>query len=148
MEDGRAAARTGRVPTARVRLARLARDAALGVPGVVSVGPRPAASRATLADGERLEGVVAAAEPGGGYGVSLYLGVEPVPLRELGERVREAVAAAADRHGLVRELGPVDVVIDDLVEPGAPTAAGARGVETRSARSSSPETAIPRGTGQ
>lgn len=120
MEGGRTVAEAaGRVTTARVRLARLARDAALGVPGVVRVGPRPAPGRATLDDGERLEGVVAAAEPGGGYGVSLYLGVEPVPLHQLAEQVRAAVAAAAKRHGLGGELGPVHVVIDDLAEPGS-----------------------------
>lgn len=124
METGRTAREAGRVTTARVRLARLARDAALRVPGVASVGPRPAPGRATLDGGERLEGVVSAAEPGGRYGVSLYLGVEPVPLHELADRVRAAAAAAAERHGLGAELGPVHVVIDDLAEHDSAAEAG------------------------
>jgi hypothetical protein len=118
MEGGRTATRAGRVTTSRVRLARLARDAALRVPGVASVGPRAAPDQATLDGDQRLEGVVAAAEPGGRYGLSLYLGVEPVPLHDLGERVRAAVGKAAERDGLGSELGPVDVVIHDVVEPG------------------------------
>jgi hypothetical protein len=119
MEGGRTASAAGRVATPRVRLARLARDAALRVSGVASVGPRAGTDRATLDDGERLEGVVVAAEPGGRYGVALYLSAEPVPLHELAERVRTGVAAAAKRHGLGSELGPVDVTIEDVAEPGA-----------------------------
>jgi hypothetical protein len=120
MEGGRTASQAGRVTTSRVRLARLARDTALRVSGVTSVGPRGVPDQATLDGDERLEGVVAAAEPGGRYGVSLYLSVEPVPLHELGEEVRAAVVAAAGRQGLGSELGPIDVVIDDVTEPGRP----------------------------
>ena len=137
MEGGRTAPGAGRVPTARVRLARLARDAALRVAGVASVGPRLTADRSTLDDGERLEGVVSVAEPDGRYGVSLDLGAEPVPLHELADRVREAVGAAAERHGLGSELGRVDVVIDDVVEPGGGATPGAP-AEPRDGRAGRP----------
>lgn len=107
----------GPPPSPRVRLARIARDAALTVDGVAEVGRRPLPGRSTRDGPERLEGVVAAAEPGGGYGVTLYLTAAPVRLHELGDRVREQVVAVAARSGLVGELRSVDVVIEDLLEP-------------------------------
>lgn len=118
MEGARTAAEAGRRTSVRVLLARLARDAALGVGGVASVGPRPVPGRATHDGEERLEGVVCTAEPDGRYGVTLYLGAEPVRLQELAGRVRANVVAAADRAGVRHELGAVDVVVDDLAEPG------------------------------
>lgn len=102
----------------RARLALLAREAALAVEGVASVGPRLRPDRATYAGGERIDGVVCAAESGERYGVAVYLGAEPVQLQELAERVRAEVTAAAERSGLGDDLGSVDVVVDDLVEGG------------------------------
>ncbi|HEV2075214.1 MAG TPA: hypothetical protein VGR10_03160, partial [Thermoleophilaceae bacterium] len=89
----------------------MASAAALRVPGVASVGPRPTLLRSTQVGSERVEGVVCAAEPGGRYGLTLYLGAEATPFRELGEKVRERVVAAAGRAGLEDDLGAVDVVI-------------------------------------
>ncbi len=108
---------TGPPPSPRVGLARVARNAALTVDGVAEVGPRPVSGRYTGEGTERLEGVLAVAEPGGGHGVTVYLAVEPVRLHELGDRVREQVAAAAAEAGLGDELRSVDVVIEDIVEP-------------------------------
>lgn len=101
----------------RLVLARLARDTALAVEGVASVGPRPVAARSTRDGDDRLHGVVATAEPGGGHAVSLYLAAEPVRLPALAERVRDRVMAAARRTGLGDELRSVDIVIEDIVEP-------------------------------
>jgi hypothetical protein len=117
MTEGVKASAPGRAVSTRVKLARIAREAALGVGGVADVGSRRIPGRATSDGSERLEGVVCAAEPGGRYGVTLYVAAEPVPLRDLGEKVRKAVVASARRRGLAAELGPVDVVIDDVVEP-------------------------------
>lgn len=100
----------------RIRLARLARDEALAVDGVASVGPHRRPDRGTHGGGERIDGVVCVAEPDGRYGLALYIGAEPVPLYALAEQVRKAVATAAERQGLAAELGSIDVVVDELVE--------------------------------
>lgn len=119
MAETRASGEAGRGTTARVQLARAARGAALGVPGVAGLGPGARPDRSTRDGGELIEGVVAAAEPGGRYELTLYIGAEPVPLQDLGERVRAAVAAAARRAGLADDLGTIHVAIEDLVERGA-----------------------------
>ncbi len=103
--------------SARVRLARVARDAALGVRGIAVVGPDMRPDRATFDAGEMLRGVVCAADSGGRYGVALYVGAEPLPLYALADAVRGAVATAAERNDLAAELGRIDIMIDDLVEP-------------------------------
>lgn len=115
-EDARALDGPG--SSVRLDLARVASAAAVRVPGVASVGPRPTLLHSTQVGSDRVEGVVCAAEPGGRYGIVLYLGAEAKPFRELGEKVRERVVAAAGRAGLEEDLGSVDVVIDELVEPG------------------------------
>ena len=73
----------------RVRLARVALTAALGVPGVqgADAGPGDVAVTGT-ALGARLEGVTCVAAPTGGYDVSLRLGApEQVSLGRLPCRV-------------------------------------------------------------
>jgi hypothetical protein len=96
-----------RVPSERVRLARLALATALATPGVA--GARPGANGTYVsADGsETLIGVSVAAQPGGRYEVRLCLAAELVPLpalgRQVGERIRAATAASlGDRLGTVR----------------------------------------------
>lgn len=100
-------------PSVRVRLARLAREAALEIAGVAAVDTA-AATRSTVSGAQRLPGVTCAALPDGGYGVTLYLTARPVALRPLGDHVRQAVFTAAAVAGLSVELAVVDVVICDL----------------------------------
>lgn len=85
----------------RIRLARAARAAALGVPGVLGAiaGPLGAVVTETSA-GDRLEGVSCVAAPTGGYDVSLRLVCSLVALHPLGDAVRGAVMRAAAIAGL------------------------------------------------
>lgn len=96
----------------RVRLARLARDAALRIPGVAGTDGGPSGRFVTVGDGQRVAGVtcVACAD---GYEVALRLVCELVPLAELGERVRAAVQRSA--AGL--PLESVSVHVACLVTP-------------------------------
>lgn len=107
------------MPSLRVRLGRLALEAALAVPGVV----RGDAGRVGLAftndGGERLEGVVATVLADGRIGLELHLETELVPLPALGDAVRSAVVRSA---GASDRLGPVDVRFEDVSEPGSAAA--------------------------
>lgn len=107
----------GRQPSVRVRLARLASEAALETPGVLSLHAPRGGVLATQDGDVVLGGVVCAAEADGRFGVHLYLAVRPVPLRKLAERVRDRVEAAAAKQGLREQLGAVDVEIRDVAEP-------------------------------
>ncbi len=104
----------GAVGSERLRLARLARDAALHVPGVVSTDTGPTGLFVTVGGGERLEGVICAATKDGGYQVSLRLECELVPLLALGEQVKSAVSRSALVAGIA--LDSVDVLVAALVE--------------------------------
>ncbi|MDQ6731601.1 MAG: hypothetical protein M3022_15255 [Actinomycetota bacterium] len=84
----------------RVRLARLARDAALRAPGVVGTDTGVNGVFVTVGGGERLEGVICAATNHGGYELSLRLVCELVPLVVLGEEVKAAVQRAATLAGI------------------------------------------------
>lgn len=107
-----------RPPSARVRLARLALDAALAVDGVVRSDPGPLRVRITAEGQDRVPGVVSAALADGRYEVSLYLVTLMVPLHPLADRIRSRVARAASQAGLDDLLGPIDIAFEDLVEPG------------------------------
>lgn len=101
----------------RVRLARLARETALRVPGVVGTSTSPLGVYVTAAgDGERLEGVTCVSAAGGGYAVSLRLVCDLVPLPSLGERVRTAVGRAAAMADA--ELDSVSVHFAELAAGG------------------------------
>ena len=104
------------LPSARVRLARLALETALSIEGVVEANAGPVGLRVTMDGTERLGGVVSTALPEGRYGVSLHLNAAMVPLPALGDRIRERVRHAAGAAGLGQELGPVDIVFEDVVE--------------------------------
>jgi hypothetical protein len=85
----------------RVRLARAAITAALGVPGVLAAEAGPHGAFVTeTALGERLPGVVCVAAPSDGYDVSLRLVCGLVALHPLGERIRVAVLRAATIAGI------------------------------------------------
>ncbi|MGI8749751.1 MAG: hypothetical protein ACR2J6_04250 [Thermoleophilaceae bacterium] len=92
-----------------MRLATLALSAALGVAGVVCGHDGGDGRYATAVPGLVLPGVVVAAQRAGRYTVDLYLTASLVPLRPLGDRVREAVSERARSGGLEAALGPVSV---------------------------------------
>jgi hypothetical protein len=101
----------------RLALARLARDVALADPGVATLEAGPTHLRATGGQGERIDGVVAAATAAGGYTLDLHVGAVPEDLLAMGARVRAAVAEAAAQRGLAGELRSVSVHVEDVVAP-------------------------------
>lgn len=84
----------------RLRLARLARDAALAVPGVLRMDGGPDGLFAVVSGNQRVDGVLCAATADGGFDLSLRLVCALVPLPALGERVRAGVRARAAAAGL------------------------------------------------
>jgi hypothetical protein len=115
---------TGSPPASvRVRLAEIALGAALSVDGVTGAATSDRLVGRVSVAGSTLPGVSAIALPGGLYELGLALVARPVPLRALAERVRERVAAGARTAGLHERLGPINVVFEDLADPG--TRAGA-----------------------
>ena len=100
----------------RLRIATLARDAALTVAGVDGLDAGPARTFVTAGAGEVVGGVNCVAAPEGGYDVSLQLVCEIVPLHPLADRVRDAIAAATAEEQLVAQT--VTIRITDVVEPG------------------------------
>ena len=101
-------------PSDRVRVAQIARKAALQTPGVVDLDSGTAGAFATVGGGIRIAGVTSAAAPEGGYDVVLRLVCEVVTLQPLAERVRLAVQTAARREQL--ELASVTIEIVDVRE--------------------------------
>ena len=102
-------------PSTRVRLAQLARAAALATPGVVGLDTGPAGLFLTVGGGTRVSGVTCAVAPGDGYDVALRLVCALVPLQQVGDRVRDAVVTVgAEERIAVRS---VSVLIADVAEP-------------------------------
>ena len=94
----------------RVRLARLALDAALVVPDVLGAEAGLHGVRVTADPPARLlRGVSVIAQPDGRYAVDLRLVALMVPLVALAEEVRRRVQASAGRRGLADRLGTVNV---------------------------------------
>jgi hypothetical protein len=86
-------------PSPRLRLARLARDAALRDAGVVALDAGVDGRFAVVSGDERIDGVLCVATTDGGYDLELRLVCALVPLIPLGERVRTKLretAAAAE----------------------------------------------------
>jgi hypothetical protein len=104
-----------RAASPRFRLARLARDTALRVPGVMRGDAGAAGLFVTTGEGERLDGVTCVAVSGGGYEVSLWLVCGMVPLLRLADRVRATVTSSAARAGIA--VTSVTVHIADLAVP-------------------------------
>ena len=94
----------------RVILARLARIAALQVPGVLATDRGPAGLCVTASGGERVEGVACVATPTGGYDVSLCLICRLVALHALGDQVSAALRRAASVAGIAVDAIQVHVV--------------------------------------
>ena len=105
---------SSRAPTmapgsARLGLARLALRAASEVPNVLGTDPGPQGLRVVADSPEYLRGVSVTAEGDGRYAVDLCLVAGMVPLQALADQVRERVRRHAQREGLERELGTVNV---------------------------------------
>jgi hypothetical protein len=103
-------------PSDRVRLTRAAREATLRVPGVVATDTGPMGLYVTVADGERLEGIVCAAATGGGYDISVRVIAALVSLPDLSERIIAAITRAAGRIGV--PCSSVSIHFVDLLAPG------------------------------
>lgn len=94
----------------RVRLARLALDAALAVPDVIGAEAGVHGVHVTAdPPAGLLRGVSVIAQADGRYAVDLRLVARMVPLVALGEEVRRRVQASAGRGGLADRLGTVNV---------------------------------------
>ena len=98
----------------RLRLAVVARAAALAVRGVVGLASGRAGMRMTASAGLRVDGVVCVALPDGRYQVSVHLVAAMVALRPLADAVRARVERDVATAGLADRLGPVDVVVEDV----------------------------------
>lgn len=127
-------------PSERSRLARVALEAALAVPGVVRGEAGGGVPRVTVDPAGRLVGVAATAERDGRYALDLRLIAEVVPLLPLADGVRARVQRAAAQAGLAGALGRVDVEFADLLTvepapstPAPPTAPGSASPATAGA---------------
>ena len=87
-------------PSDRVRLARVARAATLGVAGVVTTDSGPGGLYVTASGTERLDGIVCVAAHDGGYDIAVRLVAGLVPLPDLSERISAAIARAAATVGV------------------------------------------------
>lgn len=99
----------------RLRLARLARDTALAVPGVVRMDAGPDGVFTVVSGRERVDGVLCVATAEDGFDLSLRLVCGLVPLPALGERVRATVRARAAAAGL--EAVSVAVHVSEIATP-------------------------------
>ena len=105
------------VPTSasvRLRLAAVARAAALGTRGVLGLDAGRTAMRMTASEGLRVDGVMCAALPDGRYQLSVHLVAAMVALRPLADAVRARVERDVAIAGLADRLGPVDVAVEDV----------------------------------
>ena len=107
-------------PSDRVRLARLALDAALATDGVDGGTDGPVRMWVTVEQGQRYPGVTAYVTADGTHDVGLHLVVEPVPLHPLAEAIRSRAEADVAAAGLAGRLGSIDIAFEDLASPGAP----------------------------
>ena len=98
----------------RLRLAAVARAAALATRGVVGLDAGPARMSMTASQGLRVDGVVCVALPDGRYQVSVHLVAAMVALRPLADAVRTRVERDAAVAGLADRLGPVDIAVEDV----------------------------------
>ena len=101
----------------RLRLAAVARAAALATGGVVGLEAGQAGMRITASAGLRVDGVVCAALPDGRFQVSVHLVAAMVALHPLADAVRARVERDVATAGLADRLGPVDVAVEDVQAP-------------------------------
>ena len=94
----------------RLRLARLALDVVSGISDVVGTDPGPHGLCVTAdPPAGLLQGVSVMAQADGRYEVDLCLIARLVPLLSLGAEIRRKLRLRAEREGLTRELGTVNV---------------------------------------
>ncbi len=106
------------VDSPRVRLARLALEAALAAPNVVGADAGLSGVRVSADPvGGVLRGVSVTADGGGRYAVDLRLVACMTPLVPLGEEVRRRVEASAQRSGLADQLSTVSVEFARVLTP-------------------------------
>jgi len=98
----------------RLRLAAIARAAALATRGVVGLDAGRAGLRMTASEGLRVDGVVCTALSDGRYQLSVHLVAEVVALRPLADAVRARVERDVAIAGLADRLGPVNVAVEDI----------------------------------
>jgi hypothetical protein len=140
----------------RVRLARLARDAALAVPGVLGAEAGSHGVHVTAdPPAGLLHGVSVVAQADGRYEVALRLVARVVPLVALSEEVRHRVQASARRVGLADRLGIVNVEFARLLTPEdaqweseAAPAAARRGTFPRPSAPAPPAGPLDEGSGR
>ena len=101
-------------PSDRVRLARLALDAALATDGVDGGTDGPVRMWVTVEQGQRYPGVTATVTPDGTHDVALHLVVDPVPLHPLADAIRTRAASDVAAAGLAEALGSIDIAFEDL----------------------------------
>jgi hypothetical protein len=99
----------------RARLARMARDAALGDGGVSALAGGPGGRYATTVGDETVPGVVCVAVPEGGYSLDVHVVARLTDLHALGDRLERVVLDAAARVGLADELAAFSVHVEDVV---------------------------------
>ncbi len=101
-----------------MRLARVALQAALGVPDVVAAEPGLEGVRVSSDPvGGVLRGVSVTADGGGRYAIDLRLVACVAPLVPLGEEVRRRVQAGAQRSGLADQLSTVSIEFARVLTP-------------------------------
>lgn len=115
------------IPSPRVRLARLALDAALAISDIVRSDAGMHGLRVTIdPPAGLLRGVSVTAQDDGRYVVDLGLVARMVPLLPLGDEVRRRVESRAALEGLRDNVGAMNVEFADLAireEAGATAAA-------------------------
>ena len=110
-------------PSDRVRLARLAFDAALATAGVDAGTDGPVRMWVTVDQGQRYPGVTASVTADGTHEVALHLVVDPVPLHPLAAAIRSRAEADVAAAGLAGQLGSIDIAFEDLASPRPPAQA-------------------------
>ena len=98
-------------------LARVARDAAASVAGVVALSSGPGGRWATEDRVGRVPGVVCLPLAGGGFRVELHLVARMTPLAQLADKVRDRLERDAARAGLADQVQRIDVAFEDIAEP-------------------------------
>lgn len=102
-------------PSPRVRLAQLARDTALAIPGVADLDAGPTGTFGTVGGGRHVGGVTCATAPEGGFDLAMRIVSRLVPMMPLGDRVRAAIQRAAmAEEGL--GVASVSILIADVVD--------------------------------
>lgn len=105
-----------RAPPESVVVARVIRDAALQVPGIVAMSPGRQYVEATYGAGITILGVGVSLQQGQ-IETDVHVVVDVTPLPVLARRVRHSIETALRRTGLLA-IDQINIYIDDIVFPG------------------------------